>query len=129
MNDELTLFEAVETVNAWLDASNPAGPHEDAMRLIKLQEEIGEVARAYIGMTGQNPRKGVTHDLNNLLDELGDVVVTALCAMRHFIGNDGELERYVTYRARSTVYRINLSNAVKREESVDAWPAPARHPG
>lgn len=57
------------------------------MRVLKLQEEAGEAAAAYIGMTGQNPRKGVTHTQTDLLNELADVAVTALCAMQHFTQN------------------------------------------
>jgi NTP pyrophosphatase (non-canonical NTP hydrolase) len=30
-------------------------------QLLKLSEEVGEVAEAYPGMTGLNPRKGFSH--------------------------------------------------------------------
>jgi NTP pyrophosphatase (non-canonical NTP hydrolase) len=78
------LFADVRDITAWLDRSNPAGPHEDSMRVLKLVEEAGEAAAAYIGMVGQNPRKGVTHTQGDLLNELADVALTALCAMQHF---------------------------------------------
>lgn len=78
------LFADVEAITAWLDTSNPASPHEDSMRVLKLVEEAGEAAAAYIGMVGQNPRKGVTHTQMDLLNELADVALTALCAMQHF---------------------------------------------
>lgn len=77
-------FADVAAITAWLDTSNPAGPHEDSMRVLKLVEESGEAAAAYIGMVGQNPRKGVTHTQTDLLNELADVALTALCAMQHF---------------------------------------------
>ena len=77
-------FADVADITAWLDAANPAGPHEDAMRVLKLVEEAGEAAAAYIGMVGQNPRKGVTHTRDDLLGELADVALTALCAIQHF---------------------------------------------
>jgi hypothetical protein len=54
------------------------------MRVLKLTEEAGEAAAAYIGMVGQNPRWGVTHTLANLLGELADVAPTELCAVQHF---------------------------------------------
>lgn len=78
------LFADVADITAWLDRSNPASPHEDSMRVLKLVEEAGEAAAAYIGMVGQNPRKGVTHSMDDLLSELADVALTALCAMQHF---------------------------------------------
>jgi hypothetical protein len=58
-------------------------------RLAKLAEETGEVVAAYIGMTGQNPRKGVTHTEQDVYDELLDVAVTALGAAEHPAGHQG----------------------------------------
>lgn len=54
------------------------------MRILKLIEESEEAAAAYIGMAGQNPRKGVTHTRDDLLGEFADVALTALCAIQHF---------------------------------------------
>jgi NTP pyrophosphatase (non-canonical NTP hydrolase) len=50
--------------------------------MLKLSEEVGEVAQAVIGATGQNPRKGVTHTWDDVQAELCDVVITALVALR-----------------------------------------------
>lgn len=52
------------------------------LRMLKLSEEVGEAAQAVIGATGQNPRKGVTHDWDDVQAELCDVVITALVALR-----------------------------------------------
>jgi NTP pyrophosphatase (non-canonical NTP hydrolase) len=49
--------------------------------IIKLMEEVGEVAAAYIGTTGTNPRKGITHRERDVVDELADVANTALLAI------------------------------------------------
>ena len=49
--------------------------------MLKVTEEAGEVARAWIGTRGQNPRKGVTHTRDDVAAELADVVVTALVAI------------------------------------------------
>jgi NTP pyrophosphatase (non-canonical NTP hydrolase) len=81
-----TLFDHVGRALAWVDAANGRGEHETAMRLLKLVEEAGEVAAAYIGMTGQNPRKGVTHSRSDVADELCDVAVTALVALATITG-------------------------------------------
>ncbi|MFD9603280.1 MazG-like family protein [Streptomyces sp. NPDC059970] len=65
----------------WLDRQNGRGDHEITMRLLKLVEEAGEVAQAYIGTQGQNPRKGVTHTRADVADELCDVIITAAVAL------------------------------------------------
>ena len=46
-------------------------------QIIKVQEELGEVAEAYIGWSGSNPRKGTTHSRHDIAMELADVVMTA----------------------------------------------------
>lgn len=59
-----------------------AGQEGVLLRILKLSEEVGEVAEAVIGATGQNPRKGVTHAWEDVESELCDVVITALVALR-----------------------------------------------
>jgi NTP pyrophosphatase (non-canonical NTP hydrolase) len=51
------------------------------VRLLKLTEEVGEAAEAFIGMRGLNSRKGVCRSREDLLDELADVIITAAVAM------------------------------------------------
>jgi predicted house-cleaning noncanonical NTP pyrophosphatase (MazG superfamily) len=46
-------------------------------QLLKMAEEVGEAAEAYLGMTGLNPRKGVSHTREDLVGEVGDVIITA----------------------------------------------------
>ncbi|MFI1967835.1 MazG-like family protein [Streptomyces cinnamoneus] len=68
----------------WLDSHNGTGPEEIALRLLKLTEEAGEAAQAYIGLRGQNPRKGITHTREDVATELCDVTLTALVALCAF---------------------------------------------
>ncbi|MEU6661355.1 MazG-like family protein [Streptomyces sp. NPDC046821] len=77
------VWETVERLRAWLDA-NGRRSGEDAvlLRVLKLSEEVGEVAEAVIGAVGQNPRKGESHSWQDVEAELCDVVVTALVALR-----------------------------------------------
>jgi NTP pyrophosphatase (non-canonical NTP hydrolase) len=82
-------WEAVERIDNWLDAY--AGSRyqdeplaQDWARLAKVIEELGEAISAFIGYTGQNPRKGVTHDKNDVLEELADVVFTGVFCLQHF---------------------------------------------
>ncbi|MFE2497138.1 MazG-like family protein [Streptomyces scopuliridis] len=74
-------WQTIRDLTAWVDANNGRSEHEIAMRLLKVTEEAGEVASAYIGMTGQNPRKGVTHTLADVQGELCDVILTAAVAL------------------------------------------------
>ena len=76
-----TIWAAVPAARAWLDAANGTDDAELSSRILKLAEESGEVATAWIGVLGTNPRKGVTHTRREVADELADVVVTALVAI------------------------------------------------
>ncbi|MBD9703236.1 MULTISPECIES: MazG-like family protein [Streptomyces] len=77
------LWHSVADLHAWLEADQPYGGREGLLlRMLKLQEEVGEVAQAVIGATGQNPRKGTTHTWDDVQAELCDVVITALVALR-----------------------------------------------
>lgn len=80
------------------------------MRVLKLVEEAGEAAAAYIGMVGQNPRKGVTHSLDDLLGELADVALTALCAIQHFTRDDTTTRAVLAGK----VQRIIMRSAIRR---------------
>ncbi|GGW54620.1 hypothetical protein GCM10010340_36640 [Streptomyces griseoloalbus] len=76
-------WESIDDLCGWLDAKRPVdGPDGLLLRILKLSEEVGEVAEAVIGATGQNPRKGTTHTWDDVQSELCDVAVTALVALR-----------------------------------------------
>ncbi|WP_203645442.1 MazG-like family protein [Streptomyces sp. SID14478] len=76
------MWATVDRLRAWLDAHNER-PSQEALllRVLKLSEEVGEVAEAVIGAVGQNPRKGVSHTWQDVESELCDVIVTALVAL------------------------------------------------
>ena len=76
-----SIWDAVRTARRWLDAANGTGDTELTCRILKLTEEAGEVAGAWIGLLGQNPRKGVTHGREDVAAELADVAFTALVAV------------------------------------------------
>jgi hypothetical protein len=87
----------------WLDAANGRGPHETAVRVMKTAEEAGEAIAAYIGLTGENPREGVTAKPDDLTGELCDVVLAALIALATITGGtpqaESRLARHVAARA------------------------------
>ena len=58
------------------------------IRLLKLTEEVGEAAEAFIGMHGLNSRKGVCRSRDDLLAELADVIITAAVAMSGITAGD-----------------------------------------
>jgi NTP pyrophosphatase (non-canonical NTP hydrolase) len=76
-------WDTVAGLHAWLDRATDLPPGQDTLlRMLKLSEEVGEVASAVIGVTGQNPRKGVTHTWQDVESELCDVIITAMVALR-----------------------------------------------
>ena len=79
----------IRNVDQWLDAEVSVGYQgqplaQDWARVAKITEEVGEAIDALIGCTGQNPRKGHYGTADDLLGELGDVVVTGMFAIQHF---------------------------------------------
>jgi NTP pyrophosphatase (non-canonical NTP hydrolase) len=55
------VWESIDRLRSWLDAHRTHGGQEGLLlRILKLSEEVGEVAEAVIGATGQNPRKGAS---------------------------------------------------------------------
>ncbi|WP_328938699.1 MazG-like family protein [Streptomyces tauricus] len=78
------LWESVEHLQDWLARTQPERPAQETLllRMLKLSEEVGEVAEAVIGATGQNPRKGVSHTWDDVRSELCDVIITAAVALR-----------------------------------------------
>ncbi|GGU52305.1 hypothetical protein GCM10010274_46520 [Streptomyces lavendofoliae] len=74
-------WSTIRSLVDWIDRENGRSPHEIAVRILKVTEEAGEVASAYIGMTGQNPRKGITHSRADVEAELCDVIITAAVAL------------------------------------------------
>lgn len=76
----------------WIDDNAPIDYQEQPLGMLwgrvgKLGEEVGEAIQALIGVTGQNPRKGVQGTFIDVQNELADVVFTALCAMQHISKN------------------------------------------
>jgi hypothetical protein len=97
------VWDHVARTVAWLDAANGRGPHETALRAMKIAEEAGEAVAAYIGLTGANPRKGVTASPDDLVGELCDVVLAGLIALTTITGGtpqaESRLARHIAARA------------------------------
>jgi NTP pyrophosphatase (non-canonical NTP hydrolase) len=78
--DEVTR-RAIRTSVSWLDSHNGRAEHQLTLRILKVSEEAGEAAGAWIGLLGNNPRKGVTHRREQVAAELADTAITALVAI------------------------------------------------
>ena len=85
-------WQAIHYVDEWLDSKSSQEYKDqdlaqDWARISKIGEELGEAIQAFIGATGQNPRKGFTHGMDEVLDELADTAITAIFAIQHFTKN------------------------------------------
>lgn len=86
------LLRIVAEADDWLDGrvsdtyqGQPLAQHW--ARVSKVVEEAGESIEALIAWTGQNPRKPRVDGYEGrvaLMDELADVVITAVLAIQHF---------------------------------------------
>lgn len=78
-------------VSLWIDEAN-AHRHPDTnlwSRVSKAAEEGGEAMDALRGFLGENPRKGQTCGIEDVVAELLDTAVSALGAIEHITGHDG----------------------------------------
>ena len=114
MSRVVQLTVALVETSRLLDGTYPAELCEEARvrrRLDKLSEEVGEVIAAYGGVVGENPRKGVTHELDDVLAELLDV---AACALGAYESLDGHQGRCVTMLLQQTQdKRDRLADAIR----------------
>jgi NTP pyrophosphatase (non-canonical NTP hydrolase) len=101
----------IDKATVWDQVSKLHAYHGDVpveIRLLKLTEEVGEVADAFLGVHGLNRRKGVCRTRDDLLDELCDVMITAAVAMIGVTG-DAELARgHLEQRLASVTARAGL---------------------
>ena len=104
---------ALTALSRWIDAGN-ADRDPEALhlhRVIKVGEEAGEVVSALIGWLGANPRKGQTHSLDDVIDELLDVAVTALGAIEHLTEHDGTALHRLAEKILRVAGRVSLTVA------------------
>ncbi|MFC8449331.1 MazG-like family protein [Kitasatospora sp. NPDC057223] len=72
------------------------------VQALKLQEEAGEVAEAVIGALGANPRKGFSHDWDDVRKETCDVALSALVMLARM---GGDPRRFFEEHLRSVAAR------------------------
>ncbi|MFJ7586925.1 MazG-like family protein [Streptomyces sp. NPDC097617] len=76
-------WQQIEQLRGWLDknAGDLSERERILLRVLKINEEAGEVAEAVHGALGGNPRKGASHSWADVEKELCDVIVTASVAL------------------------------------------------
>ncbi len=95
----------------WEQVSHLHAYHGDVpaeVRLLKLTEEVGEAAEAFIGMRGLNSRKGTCRSRDDLLAELSDVIITAAVAMSGIAGDVNEARDHFERRLAIVTERAGL---------------------
>jgi hypothetical protein len=97
---------SIEFVDRWLDDNvSPIYKEQplaqDWARISKGIEELGESVDAFIGETGQNPRKGLYASREDTLKELADTALTAIYAIQHFTKESGLTWNILIDRART----------------------------
>ena len=105
------VWDHVARTVTWLDAANGRGPHETALRVMKIAEEAGEAVTAYIGLTGTNPRKSVTATPNELAGELCNVVLAALIALATITGGTPHAESRLAAHVAARATRLRALRA------------------
>lgn len=115
----MSTADRLAALSNWIDTSPPnAARDPEAVtwgRISKVAEECGEVIATFIGVTGHNPRKGVTHDIDDVVEELLDVAVTALCAVEHLTGGNAES----VDRLDDKVQRVAVRAGLEAEDGQD----------
>lgn len=114
----LNIGYTVHMVDEWLDTCTSEtylsnGMAQDWARIAKMGEEFGEVVDAFIGATGQNPRKGVYAGMVKVMDECADTALTAILAIQHFTKDADVTEAYI----QGALDRA-LSRAVRAQEAA-----------
>ncbi|WP_059011201.1 MazG-like family protein [Streptomyces specialis] len=75
-------WQTIDRLVEWLDANSTNSPDVTRLlRVLKIQEEAGEVAEAVHGAMGSNPRKGASHTWADVEKELCDVILTGMVAL------------------------------------------------
>ncbi|SDS70750.1 MazG-like family protein [Actinoplanes derwentensis] len=100
------IWSEADRWRALLDERNGTDRLELTCRILKITEEAGEVTQAWLGVLGQNPRKGITHTVDDVVGELADVVFTGLVAIAS-LGADPH-EAVTAVAAKAAKYRLSL---------------------
>jgi hypothetical protein len=104
-------LQIIDRVDSWLDGAVASEYQlqplaQDWARISKVAEELGEVIQAFIGYTGQNPRKGKINEKADVVNELADVAMTAILAIQHMTKNTSETRDILMAKQRAVYERV-----------------------
>ncbi len=121
---EPDLLAAAERINRQLDrrvnATIAALPPivRLAVQGLKVTEEVGELADAINGTLGENPRKGMTHTVDDVIAEAIDVTLSALVLVE--MAAPGRSRRIIADRL------LYLAERARQSGAPDVGAEPAR---
>lgn len=108
------LSAKIARLSEWIDNSpgyeNLGAELHARRRVDKLMEEVGEVGQALGGWYAENPRKGRTHNGDDVLAELMDVIVTAAGAWESLTGNNGRVIERLDAHMSKLLERVGLES-------------------
>jgi hypothetical protein len=105
--------EAFEEISKLSDATP-----SDYARLSSVAQKAGNAVGLVIGMTGQNPRKGVSNTEEDLLKELADCWCAAMFAIQHFTKDSMRTEKILQQSLTKAYMRTTgAENVVKPNEA------------
>ncbi|GCB49591.1 MazG-like family protein [Streptomyces sp. NL15-2K] len=84
---DTTAWKTTADLAAFFDqaAADLPAAQQRLLQVLKIGEEFGEAAQAFIGATGTNPRKGTSHTWDDVTAEVCDVIVTSMVTL-HRLG-------------------------------------------
>lgn len=113
--DALIDWRVVQSYDAYLDAEVSQMYRDQPLartitRITKLFEEAGEAIKKFSEATGENPRKGVTSTMEEVLDEAGDAYLTAILLVQHFTKDPARTAAVL----RKAMAKLEMRNAAIR---------------
>lgn len=102
------LFADLEKISDYIQLQHKNTAHEDDMQIMKLAEEVGEVVQAWLSWAKQNPRKPNELNLDDVLNELADVIITAWCNIQRFTADPDAPRRLLAERTKKIIKRAEI---------------------
>jgi len=119
----ITPEEALVALSLWIDGSpGYVGCSPEAVlwrRVTKVASEAGEAIDALAGAVGENPRKGVTGTMDDVVEELLDAAVAAVGAVEHVTGHHG----YALARLDDKIMRVAVRAGVLERRPRERYDA------
>ncbi|MFF5973420.1 MazG-like family protein [Streptomyces sp. NPDC012769] len=88
-SDAWTTIDHLARLFSRLDTERGLAAEEQwSLQVLKMSEEVGEAAQAVIGARATNPRKGRSHDWEDVHAEVADAAITSLVSLARMRPDD-----------------------------------------